>query len=509
MNWTDLNLMPAMPEIVLLTALCVVLMADLWIDQSRRYLTHVLSMGAVALTALTQLAVWEQGSASAFHGFYIADGMSRLAKLAMYALTAGLFVYAHPYNRVRNLFNGEFYTLTLFALLGMSVMVSAGHFLTAYIGLELLSLALYALIALRRDSAKAAEAALKYFVLGALASGLLLYGISMVYGATGSLEFATVLATAFDEQANPWLLKLGLVFIVVAVAFKLGAVPFHMWVPDVYHGAPLSVAMLVGTAPKIAAVVFAFRILVTGLGTQFDDWSQMLAILAVVSLALGNLAAIMQTNIKRMFAYSTISHMGFILLAFMAGALGFTAGLYYAIAYALMAAAGFGVLILLSNESVECEDIADLGGLNQRHSWYAFLMLLVMFSMAGIPPLMGFYAKFAVIKALVGEGQKMLEVGHAISANNLATQVQPEMILMGNVYIGLAIFAVIMSLIGAFYYLRVVKVMYFDAPAHEQPVGGNYAVKTLLTVNALLLVLWGIMPQTVIDWCAAALKNTL
>lgn len=480
MNWTDLNLTIALPEIVLVSLLCAVLLADLWLDEDKRYLTHLFSLCTVAVTAVTQLAVWEQGSASAFHGFYIADGMSRLAKLAMYALTAGLFVYAHPYNRARNLFHGEFYTLTLFALLGMSVMVSAGHFLTAYIGLELLSLSLYALIALRRDSAAAAEAALKYFVLGALASGLLLYGISMVYGATGSLEFATVLAAAFDSQANPWLLKLGLVFIVVAVAFKLGAVPFHMWVPDVYHGAPLSVAMLVGTAPKIAAVVFAFRILVTGLGTQFEDWSQMFAVLAVVSLALGNLAAIMQTNIKRMFAYSTISHMGFILLAFMAGAVGFAAGLYYAIAYALMAAAGFGVLMLLSTETVECDDIRDLAGLNRRHSWYALLMLLVMFSMAGIPPLMGFYAKFAVIKALLSQG-----------------------------YAGLSVFAVVMSLIGAFYYLRVVKLMYFDAPSHDQPVGGNYAVKTLLTVNALLLVLWGIMPQTVIDWCAAALNNTL
>lgn len=480
MNWTELNLMPAMPEIVLLAVLCVILTADLWIKDSRRYLTHIMSLAGIAIVTLVQLAVWEQGSTSSFHGMYIADGMSRLAKLTLYGLTAGLFIYSKPYNQARALFQGEFYTLSLFALLGMSVMVSAGHFLTAYIGLELLSLALYALIALRRDSAAGAEAALKYFVLGALASGLLLYGISMVYGATGSLEFADVLATAFNGEVNDWLLKLGLVFIVVAVAFKLGAVPFHMWVPDVYHGAPLSVALLVGTAPKIAAVVFAFRILVTGLGTQFEDWSQMLALLAVVSLALGNLAAIMQTNLKRMFAYSTIAHMGFILLAFMAGAVGFAAGLYYAIAYALMAAAGFGLLMVLSTETIECQDIKDLAGLNQRHSWYAFLMLLCMFSMAGIPPLMGFYAKFAVIKALLLQG-----------------------------YAGLSVFAVVMSLIGAFYYLRVVKVMYFDAPEHDQPVGGNYAVKFVLSVNTLLLLLWGIMPQTVIDWCAAALNNTL
>lgn len=480
MNWTDLNLLPALPEIVLLSVLSIILLADLWISDRSRYLTHTMSLLAVIIVTLTQLAVWEQGSTSSFHGMYISDGMSRLSKLVLYGLTFGLFIYSKPYNQARNMFKGEFYTLSLFALLGMSVMVSAGHFLTAYIGLELLSLSLYAMIALRRDSAVAAEAALKYFVLGALASGLLLYGVSMVYGATGSLEFASVLATAFDAQANEWLLKLGLVFIVVAVAFKLGAVPFHMWVPDVYHGAPVSVTAFVGTAPKVAAVVFAFRILVTGLGTVHQDYAPMLAILAVASLAVGNLAAIMQTNIKRMLAYSTISHMGFILLAFMAGAVGFTAGLYYAITYAIMAAVGFGVLMVLSTENTECENISDLAGLNQRHAWYAFLMLLAMFSMAGIPPLMGFYAKLGVIKALLSQG-----------------------------FIGLSVVAVVMSLIGAFYYLRVVKVMYFDEAARDQPVGSNYAAKWVLSINALLLILWGIMPQTVIDWCAAALNNTL
>lgn len=480
MNWSDLNLMPALPEIVLFALLVLLLLADLWVSDDKRRLTHYGALATVAVTAAVQLAVWEQGSTSSFNGMYIADGMSRLAKMVLYALTFALFVYAKPYNQTRNLFKGEFYTLSLFALLGMGVMVGAGHFLTAYIGLELLSLALYALIALRRDSGFAAEAALKYFVLGALASGLLLYGISMVYGATGSLEFATVLANSYNEQANVWLLKLGLVFIVVAVAFKLGAVPFHMWVPDVYQGAPTSVAALAGTLPKIAAVVFAFRILVTGLGTVHQDWSPMFALLAAASLLVGNLAAIMQTNIKRMLAYSTVSHMGFILLAFMAGAVGFTAGLYYAITYAVMAAVSFGVLMVLSTKDIECEDIKDLAGLNQRHAWFAFLMLLSMFSMAGIPPLMGFYAKFGVIMALLKQG-----------------------------HVWLSVFAVIMSLIGAFYYLRVVKVIYFDAPDHDQPVGSNYVAKFVLTVNAFLLLLWGIMPQTVIDWCAKALENTL
>lgn len=480
MNWTDLNLMPAMPEIVLLSALGIVLLVDLWTSDKNRYITHVLSLIALVAAAAAQWLVWVPQSVSTFSGMYIADGMSQLSKMVMYAATFALFVYAKPYNQVRDMFRGEFYTLTLFALSGMSVMVSAGHFLTAYIGLELLSLSLYAMIALRRDSADAAEAALKYFVLGALASGLLLYGISMVYGATGSLEFASVLANAYDGQANTWLLKLGLVFIVVAVAFKLGAVPFHMWVPDVYQGAPTSVAAFVGTVPKIAAVVFAFRILVTGLGTTVNDWTPILAILAVASLLVGNLAAIMQSNIKRMLAYSTVSHMGFILLAFMAGAIGFTAGLYYAIAYVVMGLVGFGVLMLLSNEAFECEEISDLAGLNQRHAWYAFLMLLAMFSMAGIPPLMGFYAKFAVIKALLSQG-----------------------------FVWISVFAVVMSLIGAFYYLRVVKVMYFDKATHEQGIGSNTVAKVVLSVNALLLLLWGVMPQSVMEWCLRALENTL
>ena len=480
MNWTDLNLMPAMPEIVLLSALGIVLLVDLWTSDKNRYITHVLSLIALVAAAAAQWLVWVPQSVSTFSGMYIADGMSQLSKMVMYAATFALFVYAKPYNQVRDMFRGEFYTLTLFALSGMSVMVSAGHFLTAYIGLELLSLSLYAMIALRRDSADAAEAALKYFVLGALASGLLLYGISMVYGATGSLEFASVLANAYDGQANTWLLKLGLVFIVVAVAFKLGAVPFHMWVPDVYQGAPTSVAAFVGTVPKIAAVVFAFRILVTGLGTTVNDWTPMLAILAVASLLVGTLAAIMQSNIKRMLAYSTVSHMGFILLAFMAGAIGFTAGLYYAIAYVVMGLVGFGVLMLLSNEAFECEEISDLAGLNQRHAWYAFLMLLAMFSMAGIPPLMGFYAKFAVIKALLSQG-----------------------------FVWISVFAVVMSLIGAFYYLRVVKVMYFDKATHEQGTGSNTVAKVVLSVNALLLLVWGVMPQSVMEWCLRALENTL
>ena len=480
MNWADLNLIPAAPEMVLATALFTVLLVDLWLNDRQRWITYALSILAVALTAAVQWGVWVKEPVETFSHMFVLDGFAQLAKMAMYAAVIAVFVYSKAYVQVRQIYQGEFYTLSLFGLLGMCVMVSANHFLTLYVGLEILSLSLYALIALRREDGNAAEAALKYFVLGALASGLLLYGISLIYGATGSLQLGEVLA-ATQQGDNPWLLKLGLVFVVVAIAFKLGAVPFHMWVPDVYQGAPTAVAALVGTAPKIAATVFAFRILVTGLGTSYGDWTQMFQLLAIASLLVGNLAAIMQTNIKRMLAYSTISHMGFILLAFMGGTEGFAAAMYYAITYALMGALAFGILMLLSDEQHECENIADLAGLNQKNAWYAFLMLLAMFSMAGIPPLMGFYAKFAVIKALLGQG-----------------------------HVWISVFAVVMSLIGAFYYLRVVKTMYFDEPGQAgATVQSGFDARLLLSVNALLLLVWGVMPQAVVDWCIRALETTL
>ncbi len=483
MDWTNLNLVAATPEIVLLIGLFGVLLADLWTSDEHRYITHYLSIGTMLVTALAQMAVWRSEPVSAFSGMYMMDGISQFAKLAVYLGVAALFVYAKPYNQVRGIFKGEYYTLAMFSTVGMSVMISSAHFLTAYVGLELLSLSLYAMIALRRDSAQAAEAALKYFVLGALASGVLLYGISMVYGATGSLYFANILEiTSQTTQFNGWLLKLGVLFIVAAVAFKFGAVPFHMWVPDVYQGSPTSVAAFVGSMPKIAATVFAFRMFVGGFAVQKGDWLLMFASLAALSLLVGNLAAIMQTNIKRMFAFSTISHMGFIFLAFLGGIVGIQAAIYYAVAYMIMSLAGFGVLMLLSRNEKECEHISDLAGLNQRNAWYALVMLLVLFSMAGIPPLMGFYAKFAVLKALVG------------SEYAWAT--------------GLAVFAVLMSLIGAFYYLRVVKVMYFDDKTDDAPLGNDLGIKLVLSFNALLLLVWGILPSTLTDWIAAAIERT-
>ncbi|MCO6508542.1 MAG: NADH-quinone oxidoreductase subunit NuoN [Snodgrassella sp.] len=480
MNWTDLTIFPAVPELVLTVVLFTVLLVDLWLNDKQRWITCTLSIIGLILTATAQFLVWKEQPQYAFHDMFVLDGMAQLAKICMYILVIALFIYSQSYLRAKNIYQGEFYTLTLFALLGMNIMVSACHFLTLYVGLELLSLALYALIALQRDSGRAAEAALKYFVLGALASGLLLYGISLIYGATGTLQLQQVLA-ASQNSANPWLLKLGVVFIVAGIVFKLGGVPFHMWVPDVYQGAPTAVTALVGTAPKIAATVFAFRILVYGLLTQWESWRELLLILGIASLLVGNLAAIMQTNIKRMLGFSTVAHMGFILLALLAGQTGCTAAIYYAITYALMASVAFAILMLLSGRDVECQNISDLAGLNQKNAWYAFLMLLAMFSMAGIPPLMGFYAKLAVIKALLASG-----------------------------YLWVSVYAVVMSLIGAFYYLRVVKTMYFDThnSVAESTFNMTFLGKVVLSVNGLLLLLWGVVPDSVMAWCVQALLHS-
>jgi NADH-quinone oxidoreductase subunit N len=480
MNWTDLTIFPAVPELVLTVVLFIVLLVDLWLNDKQRRITCTLSIIGLIITATAQFLVWKEQPQYAFHDMFVLDGMAQLAKICMYILVIALFIYSQSYLRAKNIYQGEFYTLTLFALLGMNIMVSACHFLTLYVGLELLSLALYALIALQRDSGRAAEAALKYFVLGALASGLLLYGISLIYGATGTLQLQQVLA-ASQSSANPWLLKLGVVFIVAGIVFKLGGVPFHMWVPDVYQGAPTAVTALVGTAPKIAATVFAFRILVYGLLTQWESWRELLLILGIASLLVGNLAAIMQTNIKRMLGFSTVAHMGFILLALLAGQTGCTAAIYYAITYALMASVAFAILMLLSGRDIECQNISDLAGLNQKNAWYAFLMLLAMFSMAGIPPLMGFYAKLAVIKALLASG-----------------------------YLWVSVYAVVMSLIGAFYYLRVVKTIYFDThnSVAEFTFNMTFLGKVVLSANGLLLLLWGVLPDSVMAWCVQALLHS-
>jgi NADH-quinone oxidoreductase subunit N len=391
----------------------------------------------------------------------------------------------------RGQLRGEFLSLLLFALLGMMVMMSANSFLSVYLGLELLSLCLYALVALNRDSTASVEAAMKYFVLGALASGLLLYGMSMIYGATGTLTIHEVAQqienlTATSSSART-LLVFGLVFVVAGLAFKLGVVPFHMWIPDVYHGASTAVTLVLGTAPKLAAFAMAMRLLVNGMLGLAADWQQMLAIMAVLSMVIGNLAAIAQSNLKRMLAYSTIAHMGFMLLGLLSGVVGgnwlnaadaYSAAMFYTMVYVLMSLAAFGMLLHLSRAGFDCERLEDMKGLNRRDPWAAFLMLVVMFSLAGVPPTAGFYAKLSVLSSAVQAGQ-----------------------------IWLAVTAVVFSLIGAFYYLRVVKLMYFDDPAAGAAALGPGAARGLLSVNALALLAIGILPQPLMNWCFIAIKS--
>ncbi|BEV72159.1 NADH-quinone oxidoreductase subunit NuoN [Paludibacterium sp. THUN1379] len=481
MNWATLNLMPALPELFMLAAVLLILVIDMLLPDERRDITYGLSLLTLAGCAVMQYLAWTAVPVETFQKMFVADPLSGIIKFFLYGVTAAVLVYSRQYIADRQMFKGEFYTLTLFALLGMNVMVSASHFMTLYIGLELLSLALYALIALRRDSVSATEAAMKYFVLGALASGLLLYGMSMVYGATGSLEIGRIAQVIASGNGNTVLLIFGVVFLVAGLCFKLGAVPFHMWVPDVYQGSPTAVTLMIGAAPKLAAFVFLVRILGEAMGPLLSQWQGMLVIVAVLSMAIGNITAIVQTNIKRMLAYSTISHMGFLLVGFLTGnADGFSSAMYYAIIYVLMSLAAFGVLLALSRAGFECEKVADLKGLNQRNSWYAFLMLLVMFSMAGIPPLAGFYAKFAVIRAALSVGM-----------------------------VPLAVFAVLMSLIGAFYYLRVVKAMYFDAAEDDSAIVVRADMRLVLSLNALALLVLGILPQQLVALCMDAVKQSL
>jgi NADH-quinone oxidoreductase subunit N len=417
----------------------------------------------------------------AFNGLVVDDLMSDVLKVMIYLGMTIALVYVRAYNAARALFTGEFFTLALFATLGMLVMVSANHFLTLYIGLELLSLSLYAMVALQRDSARATEAAMKYFVLGALASGMLLYGMSMLYGATGSLDLESVSAAMAGGLGSSNVLVLGLVFVLAGIAFKLGVAPFHMWVPDVYEGAPTSVTLVVGSAPKIAAFAFTLRLLVNGMEPLVADWQGMLVVLSVVSMVLGNLVAIAQTNLKRMLAYSTISHMGFLLLGVLAGSLnGYASAMFYVLVYVLTALAGFGVILLLSREGFESEELEDLKGLNRRNPWFAFIMLLVMFSMAGVPPLVGFFAKLSVLQAALQQG-----------------------------LVWLVVLAVMMSLIGAFYYLRVVKLMYFDNAQQSAPIRPLGDMKVMLSANGLGLLLLGIAPQPLLTLCMVAVSHSM
>ena len=483
-NFVMPDLYPASAEIFILVMACVLLLVDLFAGKGRRWLAYLMAQLTLAgCFGITFVTMDGQG-VTTFSNMFVDDLFADFLKLALYPAVAIMLVYSRAYLAARNLDRGEFYLLVLFATLGMMVMISASHFVTVYLGLELLALSMYALVAIDRDSVRATEAAMKYFVLGSMASGLLLYGMSMVYGAIGSLEIAEMGQRIALGGGNKTVLVFGLIFVVAGLAFKLGVVPFHMWVPDVYHGAPTAVTLLLGSAPKLAAFAITLRVLVTGLAELAEHWQVMLMILAALSIALGNLAAIAQRNLKRMLAYSAISHMGFMLLGVLSGIVGgdprftlnaYSSAMFYAIAYVLMSLGAFGMILLLSRAGFEAEEIDDFRGLNRRSPWFAAIMMILMFSMAGVPFFVGFFAKFAVLQAVV--------------AANLTW---------------LAVFAVLFSLIGAFYYLRVVKVMYFDAPTDTAPLEAPRDMRILLSVNGLAVAILGLLPEGVLKYAIYA-----
>jgi len=474
MNFEMPNFLLALPEIFVLGMACVLLLIDLFLKDQDRYLTYLLSLLTLVLAAVLTLYGYSDERLITFNGAYVADAMSHVLKLGVYFAVFVVFVYSKDYLRDHGMLKGEFYTLGLFGMLGMMIMISAHSLLTLYLGLELLSLSLYALVAMQRDSTRASEAAMKYFVLGAIASGMLLYGMSMIYGVTGTLDLDGIASRT--ATADPILLAFGLVFLLVGTAFKLGAVPFHMWVPDVYHGAPTAVTLYIGSAPKIAAFAMLVRLLVDGLIDLHDQWQGILIILAVLSMAVGNIVAIAQTNLKRMLAYSTISHVGFLILGILTGTQsGFSASMFYALTYVLMALGGFGMIILLSRKGFEADKLDDFKGLNKRSPWYAFMMLILMFSMAGVPPFLGFWAKLAVLEAVVAADM-----------------------------LWLAVVGVVFSIIGVFYYLRIIKLMYFDEPVSEEELECSADMRLMISANGLMVLGIGLFPGALMAVCAAA-----
>jgi NADH-quinone oxidoreductase subunit N len=488
------SLIVVSPEILLLAMACVIALVDLGVTSRLRNVTYWLTMATLAVVAwFTADLAGDGQTLYAFNKMVVSDPMGNWLKCFATLAMMVCLVYGRPYSADRDMLRGgELFTLALFSLLGIFVMISGSNFLVLYLGLELLTLSSYALVALRRDHTVATEAAMKYFVLGAMASGFLLYGMSMLYGATGSLDIGTVYKIIGSGQVKHQVLVFGLVFIVAGLAFKLGAAPFHMWVPDVYQGAPTAVTLMIGSAPELAAFAICIRLLVEGLLPLAIDWQQMLAVLAVASLLIGNLAAIAQTNLKRMLAYSTIGQMGFVVLGLMAGVVNgntlnaanaYSAAMFYIVTYVLTTLGSFGIILLLAREGFESDEIADLAGLNQRSPLYAGVMSICLFSLAGIPPLVGFYAKLAVLQSLIAAGT--------------------------GAYIGLAIFAVVMSLVAAFYYLRVIKVMYFDAPITATTVSAPTDVRVVLTINGALVLILGIVPGGLMKLCSDAILKTL
>lgn len=484
------------PEIILLVMACVIALVDLGVKTPRRNLSYLLTLGTLAWVAIVSGV--QASSGQTLYGFgkmVISEPMGNWLKCFSSLALMATVVYGRPYVADRGMLRGgEFFTLALFSLLGAFLMISGHNFLVLYMGLELMTLSSYAMVALRRDHAVSTEAAMKYFVLGALASGFLLYGLSMIYGATGSLDLAEVFKAIASREIKHQVLVFGLVFVVAGLAFKIGAVPFHMWLPDVYHGAPTAVTLAIGAAPQLAAFAMVVRILVQGLLPLAIDWQQMLGVLAVASLLVGNLAAVAQSNLKRMLAFSTIAQMGFFLLAMLAGVVdgqkvnaqtAYGSAMFYVVTYVLTTLAVFGVIMLLAREGFESEEIGDLAGLNQRSPLYAGIMALGMFSLAGVPPLVGFYAKLSVLDAL-------------LSAQGLE-------------YLLLAVFAVLASLIGAFYYLRVVKVMYFDPIPDHVPgrIDADQDVRVVLSLNGALMLLLGLMPGGLMTLCAQSMSSVL
>jgi NADH-quinone oxidoreductase subunit N len=489
----NMNWLAVAPEIFLLAMTCVIALVDLFVTSPRRRPTYLLTMLTLACVAGLHIGYLDNPSSGyAMQGMLVIDAMGHLLALCATLAVMGGLVYAQVYAGDRDILKGELFTLSLFSLLGISIMIAGNNFLVIYLGLELMSLSLYALVALRRDHAASTEAAMKYFVLGALASGFLLYGLSMMYGATGSLDINEVYKATLTGQINKQVLTFGLVFIVAGLAFKLGVVPFHMWVPDVYQGAPTAVTLMVAGAPKLAAFAITVRLLVEGLINSATDWQQMLTVLAVCSMVVGNLAAIAQTNLKRLLAYSGIAQLGFMLLGFVPSVVagntvsagnGYGSSLFYVITYVLTTLGTFGLVMLLSRPGFESEQVSDLAGLAKRSPLLAAVMAVFMFSLAGIPPTVGFYAKLAVLQSLITTNSTWL--------------------------IQLSVIAVLLSLVGAYYYLRVVKVMYFDEPTDATPVVAGGEARALLSANAAAVLVLGILPGGLMALCARVITQSL
>lgn len=471
------DLLLVLPEALLLAFACGILVFDTFSHDPDRNATYMLSQLALLVTAVVAASGEPGITTYAFGNSVVSDTMSVVLKVIICVITIVVFLYSHEYLKKHEWIKGEFFVLGLFAVLGMMVMVSSHSLLTIYLGLELLSLSLYAMVAIHRESQVASEAAMKYFVLGALASGMLLYGISILYGVTGTFEFSELSRQIAAQSDQHIYMVFALVFIIVGIAFKLGAVPFHMWIPDVYHGAPTAVTLFISSAPKIAAFAMAIRLLTNGMQPLLIDWQQMLIILAVLSMATGNIIAIAQSNIKRMLAYSTIAHIGFLLLGILSGTEeGYASGMFYVITYAIMSTGSFGMIILLSRKGFESDRLEDFKGLAEKSPWYAFIVLILMFSLAGVPPFVGFWAKWFVLKEVIAAG-----------------------------FVWLAALAVLFSIIGAYYYLRVIKLMYFDSPDNMTAIKASRQMRLIMSLNGLALLAIGMAPGLLMSVCLAAL----